>query len=52
MGVLDWMVKKGFDDVDQVGQIVANYYTSPEDVMDAVRKGRGWDFRSQTSISV
>jgi flagellar protein FlaI len=43
--VLDWMVKKGYDDVDQVGHIVSNYYMNPEEIMDAVRKGRSWDFR-------
>ncbi|MFH0885344.1 MAG: type II/IV secretion system ATPase subunit [Candidatus Micrarchaeota archaeon] len=52
MEVLDWMVKKGFDDVDQVGQIVSNYYINVEEVMDAVKKGKGWDFRNQTSLSV
>jgi flagellar protein FlaI len=43
--ILDWMVKKGYDGVDQVGEIVSNYYINPEDVMDAVRKGRSWEFR-------
>jgi len=52
MEVLDWMVKKGFDDVDQVGQIVSNYYINVDEVMDAVRKGKGWDFKNQTSLSV
>ncbi len=42
--VLDWMVKRGYDDVDQVGQIVSNYYMNPEEIMDAVRKNRAWDF--------
>jgi flagellar protein FlaI len=50
-GVLDWMVKKGYDDVDQVGQVVSHYYMSTEEVMDAVRKGKGWDFKAQSSIS-
>lgn len=44
-GVLDWMVKKGYDGVDQVGEIVSNYYMNPEEVLDAVRKGRNWEFR-------
>jgi flagellar protein FlaI len=52
MEVLDWMVKKGFDDVDQVGQIVSNYYINVDEVMDAVKKGKGWDFKNQTSLSV
>ncbi len=50
MAVLDWMVKRGYDDVDQVGQIVSNYYTNPEDIMDALRKGRSWDFKAQTGV--
>jgi hypothetical protein len=48
--VLEWMAKKGYEEVDQVGQIVSNYYLNPEVVMDAVRKGKGWDFRSQSGI--
>jgi flagellar protein FlaI len=47
MTVLEWMVKKGYDGVDQVGQIVSNYYMNPEEVMDAVRKGKSWDFAAQ-----
>jgi len=52
MGVLDWMVKRGYDDVDQVGQIVSNYYLSTEDVVDAVKKGKNWDFKAQSGINV
>jgi flagellar protein FlaI len=44
MEVLDWMVKKGYDDVDQVGQVVSHYYANPSDVMDAVRKGKALEF--------
>jgi flagellar protein FlaI len=43
--ILDWMVKKNYDSVDQVGEIVSNYYINPEDIMDAVRKGKSWEFR-------
>jgi flagellar protein FlaI len=42
--VLDWMVKHGYDDVDQVGRIVSHYYMSPEEVMQSVRKNKPWDF--------
>lgn len=42
--VLDWMVKKGYDTVDQVGQVVSHYYMNPEEVMEAVRKGK--DFKA------
>ncbi len=44
MEVLDWMVKKGYEDVDQVGQVVAHYYASADEVMDAVRKGKALEF--------
>lgn len=37
--VLEWMVKKGYDGVDDVGQIVSHYYLNPEEVLDSVRKG-------------
>ena len=50
MEALDWMVKRGYDDVDQVGQIVSHYYTNPEEVMDAVKKGKSWDFKAQTGV--
>lgn len=45
MGVLDWMTKKGYDGVDQVGHIVSNYYTNADEILDAVKKGKDWDFR-------
>jgi flagellar protein FlaI len=45
MEVLDWMVKKGYDGVDQVGHIVSNYYTNTEEMLATVRKGKDWDFR-------
>jgi flagellar protein FlaI len=45
MGVLDWMVKKDYNEVDQVGEVVSNYYLNQENLLDAVRKGRQWDFR-------
>jgi flagellar protein FlaI len=45
MEVLDWMVKRGYDGVDQVGEIVSNYYMNPEETMDAIRKGKAWEFR-------
>ncbi|HSB47323.1 MAG TPA: type II/IV secretion system ATPase subunit [Candidatus Bilamarchaeum sp.] len=43
--VLDWMVKRGYDGVDQVGEIVSSYYMSPEETLDTVRKGKAWEFR-------
>jgi len=43
--ILDWLVKKDYSDVDQVGEIVSNYYMDPEQVLDAARKARNWEFR-------
>jgi flagellar protein FlaI len=34
--ILNWMVKNGYDDVDQVGEIVSNYYLDPDTVLEAV----------------
>jgi flagellar protein FlaI len=50
MGVLDWMVKKGYDDVDQVGHIVSNYYINMDEIVDTVKKGKNWDFNSQVGV--
>jgi len=44
MDVLDWMVKKGYYGVDEVGEIVSNYYLDPEEVLDAVKKKSDWTF--------
>lgn len=49
-GVLNWMVKNDYNDVDQVGQIVSHYYVQPDEVLDAVAKGRQWDFKTQTKM--
>ncbi|MDD5339828.1 MAG: type II/IV secretion system ATPase subunit [Candidatus ainarchaeum sp.] len=48
--VLNWLVKNNYDDVDQVGQIVSHYYIEPEEVLDAVSKGRQWDFKTQAKM--
>ncbi len=44
VGVLDWMVKKGYYDVNQVGEIVSNYYLNPDEVLDKVSKKEDWKF--------
>ena len=41
--VLNWMVKKDYESVDQVGKIVSKYYQDPEEVMSAVSKNRDWE---------
>ncbi len=49
-GVLNWMVKNNYDDVDQVGQIVSHYYVERDEVLEAVSKGRQWDFKAQSKM--
>lgn len=43
--VLEWMVKKGYYSVDEVGRVVSRYYMDPEEVMEIVRKGKDWQFQ-------
>ncbi|MBU0533081.1 type II/IV secretion system ATPase subunit [Candidatus Micrarchaeota archaeon] len=43
--VLEWMVKKGYSEVDEVGRIVAHYYLNAEDVIDAAKKNKDWEFK-------
>ncbi len=43
--VLNWMVKNNYDDVDQVGEIVSNYYFDPDEVLDHVNGKKPWEFR-------
>jgi len=45
MKVLNWMVKNDYSDVDQVGEIVSNYYLDPDEVLDHVNGKKTWDFR-------
>jgi flagellar protein FlaI len=45
MGVLNWMVKNNYSDVDQVGEIVSNYYLNPDEVLDHVNGKKTWEFR-------
>ncbi len=42
--VLKWMVKQGYETVDQVGKIVSHYYVDPDDVLEAVKKNNTWEF--------
>ncbi|MFH1222527.1 MAG: ATPase, T2SS/T4P/T4SS family [Candidatus Micrarchaeota archaeon] len=44
IAVLDWMVKNEYLDVDQVGEVVSNYYMNPDEVMAAVKKKEQWKF--------
>ncbi len=42
--ILDWMVKRDYSTVDQVGSIVSNYYVDPDSIINAVKKNAKWDF--------
>jgi hypothetical protein len=41
---LKWMVSKKYFDINAVGRIVADYYKSPEDVMDIASSGGDYKF--------
>jgi flagellar protein FlaI len=43
--VLNWMAKKGYDGVDQVGELVSRYYMDPEEIMASVKKDKEWEFK-------
>ncbi len=43
--VINWMAKNNYENVDEVGEIVSRYYQDPEEVMDAVKKKKQWDFK-------
>jgi flagellar protein FlaI len=40
--VLKWMVQKRYLNTDIVGKITADYYSVPEEVADAAKKGKDW----------
>ncbi len=44
VSVLKWMVKQGYESVDQVGRIVSNYYVDPDGVLEVVKKNQSWNF--------
>lgn len=46
VAILDWMVKKGYYDVDQVGEIVSSYYLDPAKVIEKANKKEDWEFRT------
>ncbi|MBD3210312.1 CpaF family protein [Candidatus Micrarchaeota archaeon] len=43
--ILNWMVDKGYYEVDQVGRIISNYYLDPAAVLSAAQKNKDWDFK-------
>ncbi|MFN3909877.1 MAG: type II/IV secretion system ATPase subunit [Candidatus Anstonellaceae archaeon] len=42
--ILDWMVKKRYSSVNEVGKIVSHYYIEPEEVINAAKKNANWVF--------
>lgn len=44
VSVLNWMVKNGYEAVNEVGSVVSNYYREKDEVLDAVRKNKKWEF--------
>ena len=44
VSVLNWMVKHGYEAVNEVGSIVSNYYQTPEEITSAVKKNKSWEF--------
>lgn len=44
MGVLNWMVKNGYEGVDEVGEIVSTYYQDPARIINAAKKNNRWQF--------
>ncbi|MGV8176781.1 MAG: type II/IV secretion system ATPase subunit [Candidatus Bilamarchaeaceae archaeon] len=42
--ILDWMVGKGYEDVDKVGSVISTYYTDPELVLETAKKNSDWSF--------
>ncbi len=42
--IIDWMVKRKYFGVDEVGHIVAHYYRDPDYVVEHVNKDKGWVF--------
>jgi len=45
ISILNWMVKNDYDDVDEVGEIIAQYYLDPASVLEAVKSNARWQFR-------
>ena len=37
-GVLQWLVANGVDNVDDVGKVISNYYTDPDDFFKTLKR--------------
>jgi flagellar protein FlaI len=44
VSVLNWMVKHGYEAVNEVGSVVSNYYQNTDEVMAAVKRNKEWEF--------
>lgn len=44
MRIIEWMKKRNYSDVNQVGHIIANYYRDPEYVSSVALKDQDWVF--------
>lgn len=42
--IINWMVRKKYRDVNQVGEIVSRYYIDPESVVEKAEKNADWVF--------
>jgi len=42
--VLNWMVKNGYEAVNEVGAIVSRYYVNPDEIMESVKRNEKWVF--------
>jgi len=42
--ILNWMVRQGYEGVDEVGAIVSHYYMDPDYVVNAAKKNMKWEF--------
>jgi flagellar protein FlaI len=42
--IFEWMVRKKYNGVNEVGKIVSHYYIEPDEVLDAARKNANWVF--------
>lgn len=45
VNILKWMVKNDYDSVDDVGEIVSQYYLDPASVVEAANRNARWEFR-------
>jgi len=42
--VLNWMVRNGYESVNEVGSIVSRYYVNSDEIMESVKRNEKWVF--------